>query len=1101
MSLVPRHLHPTTAESPTETLYDSQYRRLFDEHPRAMWLCDARSFVFLDVNDAAVCHFGYTRDEFLSMSLRDLCAPEDFPALIARAGEDERNSTGECGVDAAAARPSVVVAARFNKKDGSIVDVEVTLRALLFGGKRALLTVADDVTKRRRAEESLRESERRYRALVEQASDGIFICDERGQYIQVNATGCQMLGYTEAELLRLNLRDVIDDADLALRPLRLSDVVAGATVKIERTFRRKDGTLLDGEISASRLDDGRVQSTLRDISEHKRVKAELEAAATELRALFAVIPDIILVFDAEGRYLKVAPTNPSLQFKSAAKVIGKRLHDVFPQTKADEFLGYVRDALRLKCTVEIEYNSEVEGRTRWFAGAVSPVSDETVIWVVRDVTEHRQFEHYLLQSEERYRELFENANDIVYTHDLAGRFTSLNKTGERITGYTREEAMTLNIAHVIAPEDLERARRMIARKEAEETSTVYELTLIAKDGRRVSLEVSTRLLYKDGQPSGVQGIARDISERKRAERERQHADSELRDSQERYRNLVENAKDIIYTTDLAGRYTSLNKTGEIVSGYTLAEIMEMSLADIVAPDHVERSQQMLSDKISGSEKTVYEVDIISKEGRRVQLEVSTRLIYEHGRPAGVQGIARDITERKKVEAQLLHDAFHDALTGLPNRAFFMDRLELAVARAQTDVRFKFAILFFDLDRFKVVNDSLGHTIGDHLLVNVGRRLQSALRPGDTVARLGGDEYIVLLEGFDDERDVLRVVERMQKQIGRAFKLGAHELFATTSIGVVLSETGHASAEDYLRNADIAMHRAKSLGKARYQVFDREMHLRALELMQLEIDLRRAIERHEFVVHYQPVVSLRSGRVMAFEALVRWQHPVHGLVQPDTFIPLAEETGMIEEIDRMVMAIACRQMRAWQQKFYTATPLRVSVNVSAKQFANPGLIESVTEILEDSGLDPQCLIIEITESLLISNVESVATVLARLKELQVGIYLDDFGTGYSSLNYLHRFPFDALKIDRSFVNRISEDEKNQAIAQAIVTLAHSLGLYVIAEGLETTHQLAQLRKLTCEYGQGYIFNAPVDARRAERWLAAKLEGGGALTEDEAELASR
>ncbi|MGB8510051.1 MAG: EAL domain-containing protein, partial [Pyrinomonadaceae bacterium] len=580
-------------------------------------------------------------------------------------------------------------------------------------------------------------------------------------------------------------------------------------------------------------------------------------------------------------------------------------------------------------------------------------------------------------------------------------------------------------------------------------------------------------------------------ERRRAEDERAHADRQLRDTEERYRNLVENAKDVIYTTDLTGRYTSVNKTGEIVSGYTLAEALNKNLADIVAPDHLERARQMLADKIAGSEKTVYEVDIIAKDGRRVPLEVSTRLVYENGEPTGVQGIARDITERKKAEAQLLHDAFHDALTGLPNRALFMNRLEHAVGRARADSRYRFAILFFDLDRFKVVNDSLGHTIGDKLLINIGRRLLSAVRPDDTVARLGGDEFTVLLEGFDEASDVLRVVERMQKGLSRAFRLDAHELFATTSIGIVLnSESGQERAEDYLRNADIAMHRAKSLGKSRYQVFDREMHMRALELMQLEIDLRRAIERREFVVHYQPIVSLQQERITGFEALVRWHHPQHGLIQPDSFIPLAEETGMIEEIDRMVLALACRQMSAWQRRFPLDSPLRVSVNLSAKHFANPGLVEHVTAVLAETGLDPHSLILEITESLLINNVEPVADILAQLKRLRVGICLDDFGTGYSSLNYLHRFPFDALKIDRAFVNRIGSDEKNQAIAQAIVTLAHSLGMYVIAEGLETVHQVTQLRKLASEFGQGYIFSTPMDAALAELWLADKLADSAA-----------
>ncbi|MGB8510885.1 MAG: PAS domain S-box protein, partial [Pyrinomonadaceae bacterium] len=504
MTLETRKAHPSL-EKPWETdARRDHYRRLFDESPRPMWVCDADTLTCLEANEAAARLFEYERDAFCHLTLRSLCVAENFDTLVARVAELEGDRTA-------------TLETRFVKRDGAVLDAEVTLRLISFRGTaRALLVLADDVTERRRAEAALRESERRYRVLVEQASDGIFIYDESGRYLQVNPKGCEMLGYTEAELLRLNVQDVIDAEDLALRPFSMKEVLEGRTVLLDRRFRRKDGSFLDGEINASRLDDGRIQAIVRDITEPNRVKAEMQAAAAELSALFAAIPDVILVFDSAGRHQKIAPTNPTLLIKPSTELLGKSLHDVFPPERADEFLGYIRAALGGKRAIEVEYSLELNGHTRWFAGSVSPMSGESVIWVARDVTENKLFEQYLLQSEERYRELFENANDIVYTHDLAGRFTSLNKTGERIIGYRRDEAMRLNIAHVIAPEDVDRARAMIARKATQEVATVYELTAIAKDGRRVPLEISTRLLYRDGQAVGVQGIARDISERRRA---------------------------------------------------------------------------------------------------------------------------------------------------------------------------------------------------------------------------------------------------------------------------------------------------------------------------------------------------------------------------------------------------------------------------------------------------------------------------------------------------------------------------------------------------------------------------------------------------------
>ena len=455
-----------------------------------------------------------------------------------------------------------------------------------------------------------------------------------------------------------------------------------------------------------------------------------------------------------------------------------------------------------------------------------------------------------------------------------------------------------------------------------------------------------------------------------------------------------------------------------------------------------------------------------------------------------QKLEKEITSRKRLESQLLHNAFHDVLTGLPNRALFMDRLSRAIARTQRHDEYLFAVLFLDLDRFKLINDSLGHMVGDELLQSIAQRLSGCVRAGDTIARLGGDEFVILLEDIQDLSDATYIAERIQKELTLPFNVCGHEVFTAVSIGIVLSPKTANETESYdqpenlLRDADTAMYRAKALGRARYEVFDTAMHTQSLARLQLETDLRRALERQEFQLHYQPIVSLKTGKLNGFEALVRWQHPRKGLVSPAEFIPVAEETGLIVPIGQWVIAEACKQMSAWQVRFPASRSLTISVNLSAKQFAQPDLIKQIAQILHETNLDAQSLKLEITESVLME-AESVTTVLLQLKALGVSLSIDDFGTGYSSLSYLHRFPIDTLKIDRSFVSRMGNDSENSNIIQAIVTLAHVLDIDVIAEGVETVEQQAQLSALQCKYAQGYLFSKPLDSETAGALIAQNV----------------
>jgi diguanylate cyclase (GGDEF)-like protein/PAS domain S-box-containing protein len=474
--------------------------------------------------------------------------------------------------------------------------------------------------------------------------------------------------------------------------------------------------------------------------------------------------------------------------------------------------------------------------------------------------------------------------------------------------------------------------------------------------------------------------------------------------------------------------------------------------------------------------------ILTRDGQERWLaDSSIQIPDESDKPSGALGILQDITERKRAEEQLLHDAFYDSLTGLPNRALFLDRLKLLIGHSRRREDYLFAILFLDLDRFKNVNDSLGHIVGDQLLIEVAHRLEGCVRPGDSVSRLGGDEFTIILDDISDVNDATRVTERIQKKLSIPLKLNGQEVYTSASIGIALSATGYERADDMLRDADTAMYRAKDKGRSCHVVFDAKMHDLAVTLLTLESDLRHAVEHNEFTYFYQPIVSLETGKTAGFEVLLRWEHPRRGIINPDEFMEISEDTGLIIPIFEKTLKESCIRIREWQKRFPFNPALSISINLSAKQFTQNEWVDQIEQTLRKNELEGKYLNLEITESVFMKAEDQTLSLLRKLKQSDVQLHMDDFGTGYSSLSYLHRLPIDAFKIDSSFVSRMDVEQVNLEIIRTILTLAYNLGHTVTAEGVENVEQFVQLKALKCNYGQGNYFAPPMRASDIDAFL--------------------
>jgi diguanylate cyclase (GGDEF)-like protein/PAS domain S-box-containing protein len=667
--------------------------------------------------------------------------------------------------------------------------------------------------------------------------------------------------------------------------------------------------------------------------------------------------------------------------------------------------------------------------------------------------------------------IVDGMRDGILVLDGRRQVVDANPAAERLLGIPPGAAL----GRALADEAPELARAVAASADLPE---VHAEIVRERLGLRRHLDVQITPLGGRADGAGRLVVLRDVTERKLVE-------AALRESEGRYRSVVNTLSEVVFQTDAAGRWALLNPAWTAITGFVVAESIGTWPVTYVHADDREAFAEQLGRLMEGAREAArFEVRFRTSAGGVRWLEVHARpLVGAAGRVAGTIGTLNDVTERRVLEEQLAHQAFHDPLTGLANRALFLERVAhaLAVARRSTT---GLAVLFLDLDNFKTVNDSLGHAAGDELLVAVAGRLAGCVRGTDTVARLGGDEFAILLEVVARDDQPAATAGRVLDALRTPFSVAGTEVFVGASVGIAPGGPGTIDADTLLRNADIAMYTAKREGRNRAVRFEPGMDRATRERLALEADLHRAVERDELVVLYQPTVCLGSGRTASLEALVRWRHPERGLVPPSEFIPVAEETGLILPIGRWVLKEACRRAARWGREVAAARGVGVAVNLSARQFQDPALLAVVAEALAESGLEPDRLTLEITESVVMQDTQATVAKLGGLKALGVQLAIDDFGTGYSSLSYLQRFPIDVLKIDRAFVSGLTKSEDAAVLTRTIVQMAQTLRLRAVAEGIEDGDQLERLRALGCDLGQGYHFARPLPSEALDAFLGAR-----------------
>jgi len=1024
------HDHPVPTTPPIRVRKATQYRALLEAAPDAIVVVDQSATIVL-VNAQAESLFGYGRAELIGQPAKMLVS-ENF--------RDQHIHQHSRFLAAPQERPARAGLELFGlRKDGTEFPIEIRLSPLDTKAGVLVSSAIRDISDRRRTEEDLR----RLASIVSCSDDAIVGKTMEGIVTSWNAAAERIYGYSASE--------AIGQPVTMLVPLGRSDEVLfllerlkrGETVDHFETVRvRKDGKQVQVEVTVSPIRDALERivgaSTIaRDISVRKEAEKHLIQMEARYRGLLEAAPDAVVVVNQDGEIVLLNFLAEKYFGYQRDELIGQKVKHIIPEGFVERLathgIGIRGDPIVPQMGTGIElYGRRKDGSDFPIEIMLSPldVVDGILITAsIRDITERKQREDDLSRlaalAEDRLRALSENQEQLQLLEEIATSSNQASSVGEamkftldRVCAYTRWP-----IGHAYFAPDGNTGSIV--------STNIWHLTDV--DRFNQFREVTERTDFRPG--TGLPG-------------------------------RVFASREPAWITDVTAdtnfpRGPSARQAG-LRSAFAFPVLSRNEVAAIL---------EFFSETVS--------------EPQAAFLQIMSQIGTLLGR----------VVERVRAAEILLHDAFHDPLTALPNRALFLDRLGRSMVRAERHSDYNFGVLFIDIDRFKIVNDSLGHPAGDDLLIQVSQRILRSLRledlvsrparisspqwkpKDDTLARLGGDEFTVLLDDIRDPSDAIRVAERIQSSFAEPFLICGQDVFTTASIGVI-ANSAHATAVDVLRDADTAMYRAKLHGGSRCEVFDQAMHEHSVNRLNLETDLRKALERKEFRVYYQPIIALRTGYISGFEALLRWQRPEKGLVSPAEFIGLAEETGLIVSIGKWVFRTACEQARQWDLEYPREVPLTMSVNISARQFMQEDLVTQVEKIVRESQVTPTAIKLEITESVTMGDAERTIKVVNELKKLGLGFSIDDFGTGYSSLSYLGRFPMDTLKIDRSFVSNLKSNLENREIIRTIIGLARNLGMNVVAEGTETAEEIIYLKTLDCEFAQGYFFSKPVDSIAAQ-----------------------
>ncbi|MGA1131594.1 MAG: PAS domain S-box protein [Prochlorotrichaceae cyanobacterium] len=924
-----------------------------------------------------------------------------------------------------------------------------------------------DVSDRKLAEESLRNSEARYRRIVETTTEGIWILDENNITTFVNAQMAIMLGYSPLDLLGKNLLSFMDLEGKEIAVQALDSQLRALTQQHDFKFQRKNGSTLWAIVSAQPIFDDQGQyagalAMVTDITERKQAEQQLR----QHERIVATTSDAIAVIDrqyiyqmANQAYVKFAQkTKSEIVGHTVAEVIGQELFDRINKAKIDECFTGKR----------IEYDLQQEddqGQISYKSVVYVPYIDSEgevtgLLASIRDLTEQKRAQEALLAAQAQYQTFLDTALEGFMIVDAkegsAGHILEANPAYCQMVGYTHVELLEMHISDLDTIENPQQIQEHIDRLR-QGGSHYFETSHRCKNGETIDLAAS--VTYNSDRQV-LYSFMRDITQQNKA--------------QEAIRQNESNLKTIINTTtygililDQSGKIRFLNDAARL--------FFERSEAELLGSD--------FGIPICDNDGSM-EIEILSRSKKKT-LDIRVSEIQWENQPAHFVSL-HDITEQKEIEESLRYQAYHDLLTGLPNRSAITERIQQILDYHNLYPNYYFALLFIDLDRFKIVNDSLGHVVGDSLLIEVANRLKKRVGQFDYVARLSGDEFVILLENISGLEEVKQIAHMIKMDFHQPLEVAGQLIVSTVSIGIAFSNHNYKNSLEILRDADNAMYRAKSRGKDRYEVFDQTMHTQALRSLTLERELRRAVEQQEFEVYYQPIICLQNNALMGAEALIRWHHPEEGMISPGEFIPLAEETGLIVPIGEWVLDQVCQQLLCWQPTLETFEHFSISVNLSSRQLQLPDLCARLDKIINRYHILPHYLKFEITETLLIDNLDYTTVVLEHLQVRNIAISIDDFGTGYSSLSYLHRLPIHTLKIDKSFVAEMQEGDEHirYPIVEAIVNLAHSLDMSVVAEGIETLKQIQILKQMGCEFAQGYIFSRPVNQEQFSDILTEK-----------------